>query len=258
MHTLVIVPTYNERDNLPRLAQAVLAANPNIHILVVDDNSPDGTGALAEEMARRTVRLRVLHRTGKLGLGSAYIAGFQYALSREYELVVEMDADLSHRPEDLPALLRAATDADVVIGSRNVPGGRAEGWSWMRQVISKGGSLYARVMLGLPVRDCTSGFKVFRRHVLETLDLEHLNSTGFGFQVEMNHLCHRAGFRFVEVPIVFPDRAEGTSKMSSRIFLEAAALVWQLRRQPRPARTAHALLVGRSGVPTRERRAVGE
>ena len=258
MHTLVIVPTYNERDNLPRLVQAVLAANSNIHILVVDDNSPDGTGALAEEMARRTARLRVLHRTGKLGLGSAYIAGFQYALSREYELVVEMDADFSHRPEDLPALLRAAIDADVVIGSRNVPGGRAEGWSWMRQVISKGGSLYARGMLGLPVRDCTSGFKVFRRHVLETLDLEHLNSNGFGFQVEMNHLCHRAGFKFVEVPIVFPDRVEGTSKMSSRIFLEAAALVWQLRRQPRPAQTAPSLLVGRAGVPRRERRAVGE
>ena len=144
MHTLVIVPTYNERDNLPRLVQAVLVAAPNIHILVVDDNSPDGTGALAEEMARRTARLRVLHRTGKLGLGSAYIAGFQYALSRDYDLVVEMYADFSHRPEDLPALLRAATDAAVVIGSRNVPGGRAEGWSWMRQVISRGGSLYAR------------------------------------------------------------------------------------------------------------------
>lgn len=233
--TVVIIPTYNERENLVPLITAVLAVDPAIDVLVVDDNSPDGTGAIAQRLAGEDPRVRVLHRAGKQGLGSAYIAGFRYALAHGYERVVEMDADFSHRPEDLPRLLRAADGADLVIGSRNVPGGRAENWSLLRHVVSKGGSLFARTLLQLPVRDCTSGFKCFRNDILLTLDLDRVKSNGYGFQVEMNYLCHRAGFRIVEVPIVFPDRRVGHSKMSGQIVLEAARRVWQLRQQQAPA-----------------------
>ena len=237
MGTLVIIPTYNERENLPRLVAQVLAVAADLRILVVDDGSPDGTGAIAERLARETGRVQVLHRAGKLGLGSAYRDGFAHALSHGYDYVVEMDADFSHRPEDLPGLLAAARTADVAIGSRNVPGGRTENWSRLRTLISRGGSLYARLILGLPVKDCTSGFKCFRREALAALDLGAVRSNGFGFQVEMNYLCHRAGFRLVEVPIVFPDRTAGASKMSGRIVVEALGLVWQLRLRRTPSRT---------------------
>lgn len=251
--SLVIVPTYNERENLVPFVNAVLAVEPDLDLLVVDDNSPDGTGRLAGELAEREPRVKVLHRPGKLGLGTAYIAGFRYALAHGYERIVEMDADFSHRPEDLPLLLEASETADLVIGSRNVPGGRVENWSPMRHLISKGGSLYARLLLRLPVRDCTGGFKCFRRAVLEALDLDAVRSNGYSFQIELNYLCHRAGFRIVEVPIVFPDRAAGRSKMSRRIVLEAALRVWQLRLHPaagtRPDATAHeAAAQGGSGV----------
>ncbi len=229
MQTLVIIPTYNERDNIEPLVRAVLAVAPALDVLVVDDNSPDGTGALAAALARETDRVRVLHRPGKGGLGAAYLAGFDYALARDYARVVEMDADFSHRPEDLPRLLRASGEADVVIGSRNVPGGRVENWSPVRNAISKGGSLYARTILGLPIRDCTGGFKCFRREALTALDLDHVRSNGFGFQVELNYLSHRAGLRIAEVPIVFPDRTRGASKMSGRIAAEAALMVLRLR-----------------------------
>lgn len=229
MRTLVIIPTYNERDNLPPLVEAVLGVNPTLDVLVVDDNSPDGTGALAEAFARRNGRVRVLHRPGKGGLGTAYLAGFRYALDRGYARVVEMDADFSHRPEDLPLLLHAAETADVVVGSRNVPGGRVENWFPVRNAISKGGSLYARAVLGLPVKDCTGGFKCFRREALTALDLDRVRSNGFGFQIELNYLCHRADLRIVEVPIVFPDRTRGASKMSGRIAAEAALMVLRLR-----------------------------
>lgn len=232
MRPLVIIPTYNERPNLESLTRAILAVDPAIRVLVVDDNSPDGTGDLAERLAQETGRVEVLRRPGKMGLGSAYKAGFAFALAHGYTHMVEMDADGSHRPEDLGQLLAAAGEADLVIGSRNVPGGRIEGWTLPRRLISKGGSLYARAMLGLRPRDCTSGFKCFRREVLEALDLDAVRSTGFGFQVEMNYLCQQAGFRVVEVPIVFPDRLAGRSKMSSRIFLEALVLVWRLRLRP--------------------------
>jgi len=198
-------------------------------VLVVDDGSPDGTGDLADALARETPRLRVLHRTEKLGLGTAYAAGFRYALAQGYGRVVEMDADFSHRPEDLPALLAAAETADVVIGSRNIPGGRAIGWSPLRHIISKGGSLYARLVLGLPMRDCTSGFKCFRRSALEILDLDEIRSNGYAFQVEVNYACTVAGLRCAEVPIVFPDRARGASKMNWRIVVEATWLVVRLR-----------------------------
>jgi dolichol-phosphate mannosyltransferase len=226
---LVIIPTYNERANLAQLVDRVLSVHTSTEILVVDDGSPDGTGELADALAATNRRVNVLHRKQKLGLGTAYISGFKYALARDYDRVVEMDADFSHRPSDLPALLAASDSADVVIGSRNVAGGRTENWPWLRRAISKGGSAYARFLLRLPIRDCTSGFKCFRREVLKALDLDAVTSNGFGFQVEMNHLCHAAGFRFAEVPIVFPDRNAGESKMSYKIMGEALTLVWRLR-----------------------------
>ena len=229
MRSLVIVPTYNEIDNLPLLAPAILAVDADLDLLVVDDNSPDGTGEMADRMASREDRIKVLHRTGKLGLGTAYVAGFEYALAHGYDRVVEMDADFSHRPEDLPSLLAAAANADVVIGSRNVPGGKTLGWSRVRTFISRGGSLYARLLLRLPIRDCTGGFKCLRRSALMRLDLEHLLSNGYAFQVEVNYACHQAGLTFAEVPITFPDRTAGRSKMSPAIALEAALLVLRLR-----------------------------
>jgi dolichol-phosphate mannosyltransferase len=229
VRALVILPTYNEHENLPRLVPAILAVDPGLDVLVVDDNSPDGTGEQAEEIASGEARVRVLHRPGKLGLGSAYVEGFRYALRHGYDLVIEMDADFSHRPEDLPSLLLAAESADVVVGSRRVPGGRTVGWSWVRTLISDGGSRYARILLGLPIRDCTGGFKCFRRSALTRLDLDDLRSNGYAFQVEVNHACHKAGLSFAEVPITFPDRVAGRSKMSLSIALEAAVMVLGLR-----------------------------
>ena len=227
--TLVVIPTYNESDNLPLLIGELLALEPELDILVVDDGSPDGTGEIAEALGRETGCVTVIHRQGKQGLGTAYVRGFQYALERGYEYVVQMDADFSHQPSDLPPLLRAVKDADVVIGSRNVPGGKTESWSRLRDALSKGGSLYARLMLKLPIRDCTGGFKVLRRRALCALDLDALQSSGFGFQIEVNYACARAGMKFAEIPIRFPNRTRGTSKMSSRIVLEAWLLVLRLR-----------------------------
>jgi dolichol-phosphate mannosyltransferase len=229
LRTLVILPTYNERENLPRLLEAVLKIQPGIDALVVDDNSPDGTGDQADAIAAQDSRVKVLHREGKYGLGTAYVAGFDYALRHAYDYIVEMDADFSHRPEDLPALLAATANADVVIGSRNVPGGSTVGWSWLRVFVSRGGSLYTRLLLRLPIKDCTSGFKCFSRSALSHLDLEHLLSNGYAFQVEVSHACHQAGLTFAEVPITFPERVAGRSKMSPGIMLEAALLVIRLR-----------------------------
>jgi dolichol-phosphate mannosyltransferase len=231
VRALIVIPTYNERESLPPLVRAVLAVAPEADVLVVDDASPDGTGSAADSLARELGRVHVLHRVGKRGLGPAYVDGFRYALARGYDRVVEMDADGSHRPVDLPRMLAAAGPggADVVIGSRNVPGGRVVGWSPLRHLVSKGGSLYARLLLGLPVRDGTSGYKCIRRAALEALDLDRLRANGYAFQVEVNYALARAGMRFAEVPIVFPDRTQGRSKMSGRIALEAAWLVLALR-----------------------------
>jgi dolichol-phosphate mannosyltransferase len=226
---LVIVPTYNERENLGVLLEALWRHCPDANVLVVDDASPDGTGDFADAIALTEPRLQVLHRAAKTGLGTAYVDGFRIALAQGFELVVEMDADLSHRPEDLVHLLEAAAAADLVIGSRNIPGGGVVGWSAIRRMISRGGSLYTRLILSLPVHDCTSGFKCFRREALMALDLSKLRSNGYGFQVEVNHLCHLAGLRIVEVPITFPDRMRGHSKMSSKIVLEAMIVVLGLR-----------------------------
>jgi dolichol-phosphate mannosyltransferase len=235
-HCLVIIPTYNEALNIERLIADILSQGPQFDVLVVDDNSPDGTGDLVATIATWTNRVRLLRRAGKLGLGSAYLAGFSEGLRRGYSYLCEMDADFSHQPHYLPTLLAIAErEADVALGSRNVSGGRVENWSLLRQAISQGGSLYARAILGMPVRDCTGGFKCFRAAVLEHIDFGSIRSNGYAFQVEMNYRCHQAGFRIRETPIVFPDRVAGTSKMSYRIVLEAALMVWKLRLTPAPA-----------------------
>ena len=225
----VVLPTYNERDNLPSIVPAILAAAPEVDVLVVDDSSPDGTGELADELARHDSRIRVLHRARKEGLGRAYLAGFQKALAAGYGRVLEMDADFSHEPSRLPALLAASREADLVLGSRYVAGGGTVNWGWGRRVLSKGGSLYARSILGLPVRDLTGGFKCFRREVLEALDLESVGSSGYAFQIELTYRAIRRGFKVVEVPITFVDRRVGKSKMSRRIVAEALWMVWKIR-----------------------------
>jgi dolichol-phosphate mannosyltransferase len=229
LRVIVVIPTYNERENLPHLVPILLSLEKPVDVLVVDDASPDGTGEFADALSEADRRVKVLHRQRKSGLGTAYTAGFRYALDHGYDLVVEMDADFSHRPEDLPALIEQAARADVVIGSRNVPGGRTVGWSPLRRLLSKGGSLYARLLLRLPVRDCTSGFKCFRRSAIEALEMDSIHSNGYGFQVEVNYACARRGLRFAEVPITFPDRTRGASKMSTRIVLEAWLMVLALR-----------------------------
>jgi len=229
MRALVIVPTYNERENLPRLAPAILGQGHAFHLLIVDDNSPDGTGQVADDLAAAEPRINVIHRDGKRGLGTAYVAGFKWALDRGFDYVFEMDADFSHDPADLPRLLDGAMRGDVAVGSRWVPGGGTENWSLLRTLISRGGSIYAKLILGVPVNDLTSGFKCFASYVLRKLDLDAIQSNGYGFQVEVNYRCHRLGYKIVEVPIRFVDRRVGKSKMSSGIVVEAAGVVWRLR-----------------------------
>ena len=234
MNDLIIIPTYNEKENLGPLLEAVYEIRPDIHVLVVDDNSPDGTGQLVAEWAEAPQyegRLFLLRRAGKLGLGTAYIAGFRWALARSYRRILEMDADFSHNPRYLPDLLAAAEEADLVLGSRYVPGGGVKNWGFWRRFLSRGGSLYARVLLGLPYQDLTGGFKCFRREVLETLDLGAVRSNGYSFQIELTYRAHCKGFKIKEVPIVFEDREVGKSKMSKHIFLEAVLMVWKLRME---------------------------
>jgi dolichol-phosphate mannosyltransferase len=226
---VVVIPTYNERENLGPITAAVLAAEPRVDILVVDDNSPDGTGQLADELAKQQPRIRVLHREKKEGLGRAYLAAFRWALAQGYQQIIEMDADFSHDPKYLPTLLDAAQTADLVLGSRYVDGGGTVNWGLGRQVLSKGGSLYARSILGVKVRDLTGGFKCFNRRVLEGIDLEKIVASGYGFQIELTYRALKQGFTVKEVPIVFEDRRVGQSKMSKKIFVEAMTIVWTLR-----------------------------
>lgn len=244
--TVVIIPTYNERENLERILARVRVAVPEAEVLIVDDNSPDCTGEIATALAAADPSVHVLHRAGKEGLGAAYKAGFVWALERGFARVVEMDADGSHAPEQLPSLLAAASDADVVLGSRWVPGGSVVNWPKRREIISRGGSAYARAVLGLPARDVTGGYRVFSAEALERLQLEEVHSHGYGFQVDMLWHANRAGLRIVEVPITFTERAYGTSKMTSGIVVEAMLRVtwWgivelpdRLRRR-RPASAA--------------------
>ena len=218
---LVVVPTYDERENLGPALARLHASVPEADVLVVDDASPDGTGELADELSATDDRVRVLHRTGKAGLGAAYLEGFRHALTGEHQAVVEMDADGSHAPEDLPALLAALEDADVVLGSRYVPGGRVVDWPWYREALSRGGNLYSRLALGVPIHDITGGYRVYRRGVLEQLHLDTVASQGYCFQVDMAWRAVRAGFRVREVPITFIERERGASKMNGAIVAEA-------------------------------------
>lgn len=228
---LIIIPTYNERDNIEKLLELISQTDPAAHMLIVDDNSPDRTFEVVEALMQSTYpgRLFLLKRAGKMGLGTAYIAGFKWALAREYDYIFEMDADFSHDPKYLPEFLQAVKTHDLVLGSRYVPGGGVRNWGLLRKFISRGGSLYARTILGLSLRDLTGGFKCFRREVLEAIDLDSVKSNGYSFQIEMTYRASRKGFRICETPIIFEDRTAGKSKMSRKIFLEAVVMVWKLR-----------------------------
>jgi dolichol-phosphate mannosyltransferase len=229
---LVIIPTYNEAKNLPQIVPLILKQDPRIEVLVVDDNSPDGTGRLADELAEREPRVHVMHREGKKGLGTAYRAGFRWALERDYEYVFEMDADFSHDPKHLPEFLHAAEEADLVLGSRYLNGRvTVVNWPITRLMLSYAANVYARLITGLKVADATGGFKCFRRRVLAAIDLNAVRSNGYSFQIEMSLRAARSGFRIKEIPIVFVDRTEGRSKMSRAIIREAVWMVWRLRLQ---------------------------
>jgi dolichol-phosphate mannosyltransferase len=227
---LIIVPTYNERFNIARLIPAILAQDPSLEILVVDDGSPDGTGAIVDGIATNNARVHVIHREGKLGLGTAYIAGFRWALERKYDLVFEMDADFSHNPERLPEFLEAIRESDVVLGSRYQDGHvNVVNWPMSRLFLSYAANIYARFVTGLPIFDTTGGFKCFRRNVLDSIDLNAVKSNGYAFQIEMSYRVWKRGFRLLEIPIIFVDRTEGVSKMSKKIVREAIWMVWRLR-----------------------------
>jgi dolichol-phosphate mannosyltransferase len=249
LRALIIIPTYNERNNIVRLIPLVLQQDPRLEVLIVDDNSPDGTGAIADELTASTSRVHVLHRPQKQGVGAAYIAGFRYALASGADLIIQMDADFSHSPDVLSRFLHEmeSDSADVVLGSRYVAGGGVQNWGLLRQVISQGGSRYARAILGIAPRDLTGGFKCFRRRVLETINLDAVQANGYVVQIEMTYRALLLGFRVKEIPILFANRTEGQSKMSSSIFLEAFLAVWRLRRRRVQLRTestiAHAPLV---------------
>jgi len=225
----MIVPTYNEKENIARLIGQLRTLEGDVHVLVVDDNSPDGTGEIADQYAARDSRIHALHRSGKLGLGTAYLESFRYALANDYELIQQMDCDFSHDPHDLPRMFEAIKEADLVLGSRNVKGGGTKNWPWYRKLISRGGSFYARTILGIHVRDVTGGFKCWRREVLQAIDLDAIESNGYSFQIEMTWRAIQAGFRVKEIPIIFSDRELGKSKMQSSIVFEAMGMCWKLR-----------------------------
>jgi dolichol-phosphate mannosyltransferase len=239
--TVIIVPTYNERDNLPRMVETLLSLPVKVDMLVVDDNSPDGTGKLADELAAKHPEVHALHREKKEGLGRAYIAGFQWALERGYEFVFEMDCDFSHDPHDIPRLLEAAKqrDADLVLGSRYDGGVRVVNWPLKRLMLSRGAGIYVSIITGMPFTDPTGGYKCFRRRALQAIALNDVRSNGYSFQVEMTHRLWRTGYKVVEVPIIFTERIQGQSKMSRQIVREAFLMVWRLwfqnglRRSPR-------------------------
>lgn len=229
MKAIVVIPTYNERDNIVRLAGEILRQHPDLHILFVDDNSPDGTGLLADELAAGSERISVMHRAGKLGLGSAYREGFKVALGMGADYLIEMDADFSHDPAILPVFLETIQSCDLVVGSRYLNGVSVVNWPIRRLILSYFASVYTRFITGLKIMDCTSGFKCFSRSVIESINLDKIRSDGYSFQIEMNYRCHEKGFRIVEVPIIFIDRHAGTSKMSKKIVREAVLMVWKLK-----------------------------
>lgn len=231
MKALVVIPTYNEKDNVERLAEAVLSQHDGIHILFVDDNSPDGTGKIIDSLAESTDRIQVIHRAGKLGLGSAYRDGFRVALAEGADCILEMDADFSHDPTVLPLFIAAMQDNDLVIGSRYLNGVSVVNWPIRRLILSYFASVYTRWVTGLRLWDCTSGFKCFRRSALEAIDLAQVKSDGYSFQIEMNYRCMEKGLKIAEIPIIFIDRHAGSSKMSRKIVREAVVMVWKLRLQ---------------------------
>jgi dolichol-phosphate mannosyltransferase len=229
MKTVIIIPTYNEIDNLPSLLKEIFSYAPETDILIVDDNSPDGTGELADEIHQQNAQVHVLHRASKLGLGTAYIEGFKYAIEHAYDAAFEMDADFSHDPRYLPDFLKAIENADLVIGSRYIPGGDTPNWTIPRRFISGGGNIFARFMLGIPVHDCTAGYRCYRSKVLESIDLDSVQSQGYAFQIELVYRVMQGGFKIVETPIVFMDRRVGKSKMSRKIVIEGFTYVIKAR-----------------------------
>ena len=230
MKALVVIPTYNEAENIERIVPLALAQDPDLHVLVVDDNSPDGTGDMVDRMAATEPRIHCLHREGKSGLGSAYIAGFRWALANtDAQYVFEMDADFSHDPAAIPEFLETIQDADLVVGSRYLNGITVINWPLSRLILSVGANIYADMITGLPLTDCTGGFKCFRRETLEALPLERVQSDGYSFQIELNWHAWKQGLRLKEIPIIFTDRVEGVSKMSRKIIIEAMWMVWRLR-----------------------------
>jgi len=231
MKILVIIPTYNEQENIEKLIRIVLKQDEMIEILVVDDNSPDGTALLVSNLMEKNDRIHLIKRSGKLGLGSAYICGFKYALEHDYDIIFEMDADFSHHPKYIRRFLKTVESSDLVIGSRYINGVNVINWPLMRLILSTGASLYTRLITGLPLKDPTSGFKCFRREVLETLNLDKIDSDGYSFQIEVNYKAWKKGLKVTEIPIIFIDRDRGASKMSKRIILEAILMVWWLRIQ---------------------------
>jgi dolichol-phosphate mannosyltransferase len=240
--SLIVIPTYNELENIREIVPAILALPHPLEILVVDDNSPDGTADAVGGMAQGEPRVHCLRRAGKMGLGSAYVAGFRWALARDYDVIFEMDADFSHDPSAIPDFLAAIEEADLVLGSRYIHGVTVINWPLKRLILSYTANAYSRLLTGLPVKDATGGFKAFRRETLEAIDLDRVRSDGYSFQIELSFLCWRKGFRIREIPIVFADRHVGMSKMSRRIILEASVVVWRLfllrlfsRRQERPS-----------------------
>lgn len=226
---MVVIPTYNEKDNIERLVTLILGLGRDLHVVIVDDNSPDGTGETADDLSGRFSEVHVIHRSGKLGLGSAYRLGFKYAINKAAPLIFEMDADFSHDPAYLPAFLDKIKECDVVVGSRYINGVSVVNWPIRRLMLSYGANVYTRLITGLKLTDCTSGFKCFKREVLEAINLDAIRSDGYSFQIEMNYHCMEKGFRIGEIPIIFIDRHAGSSKMSKRIVREAVVMVWRLR-----------------------------
>lgn len=231
MKALVIIPTYNESDNIKKAIQLVFRSAKNVDVLVVDDNSPDKTANVVKAMMKKDKRVNLIERKAKEGLGTAYIAGFKFALKRNYDRILEMDADLSHDPSEIPNFLKASEEADVVIGSRYLNGVNVVHWPLRRLILSYGANIYSRVITGLPLHDTTSGFKCFRREVLEAVDLDAVHSGGYSFQIEMNFRAWCKGFRLKEIPIIFVDRTLGQSKMNLSIMVEAVKVVWKLKYQ---------------------------
>jgi len=229
MKAIVIVPTYNEADNIESLIEKILSVDNSLNVLVVDDNSPDGTAEIVKKITEKDVRVHLIQRAGKLGLGTAYIEGFKYALANGFEAIFEMDADFSHNPEDIPRFLEALKDADLVIGSRYLTGVNVVNWPLRRLVLSYFANLYTRIITGMPVRDATGGYKCFRAEALKQIDLNKVKTNGYGFQIEMNFRFWAKGFRIKEIPIIFIDRRNGVSKMNKKIIFEAVFLVWKLK-----------------------------